>query len=438
MQRLVAFILALGLAAALFAAWLLRDAPLTPALAHGLLRADALSAFFALVTTALALAEIGQGREKSPLRLLGVVGLLVAAYLSGHMAVTAALFALAGFLRIIGRHPSEALPMILPIICLSLGLASMGLRADEWRYAEPGAGAGLNSGAFVLLLLAVLLAGGFLALTDGQSAGPARQIDPIFGPALLYPLLRLDSLGPWNLGWLAATLLIGGAVALWSAWWAATCASGDAAAWLQRYLIGMALAGIGLGSGAGLALAAFALLTMPLISLGMGVAVHHARPWPLWAISAATPLSAPFVAAWVGVAAATAGHVPVLAMILWAAALLTAVPVARMATGRSKQPWWPQDWRLLVAAGLSLALGGGAPLALTLLVAPMASQLAGGLSPMGEIALWPWAGLIALDAARQPVASLPTLAMAGIMIVLAALAWVGARLLARRKRRDEG
>jgi hypothetical protein len=57
---------------------------------------------------------------------------------------------------------------------------------------------------------------------------------------------------------------------------------------------------------------------------------------------------------------------------------------------------------------------------------------------MGEIALWPWAGLIALDAARQPVASLPTLAMAGIMVILAALAWIGVRLLARRNRQGGG
>jgi hypothetical protein len=146
-----------------------------------------------------------------------------------------------------------------------------------------------------------------------------------------------------------------------------------------------------------------------------------------------------FVAAWVGVAAATAGRVHVLALVLWAAALLAAVPMARLAMGGSEQqPWWPQDRRLLLSAGLSMALGLSAPLTVTLIVAPMVSQLAGGLSPMGEIALWPWAGLIALDAARQPVASLPTLALAGIMVILAALAWIGARLLARRNRQGGG
>jgi hypothetical protein len=438
MQRLVALILTFGVLASLAAAWLLRDAPLYPALAHGLLRADALSALFVLVTAALALAEHSQGYEPAPWRLLGTVGLLTAAYLSGHLAAIAALFGLAGLLRALGRRPAEALPTALPLICLALGLASLGLSAGEWRYGEPGAGAGLNSGAFTLLLLAAILAGGFLALADGRATGPARQLDPILGPALLYPLLRLNSLGPWNLGWLAATLLIGGVAAIWSAWQAATGEQARAGMWLQRYLIGMALAGAGLGSAAGLALVAFALLAMPLISLGMGAAHGQTSSWPLWALSPATPLSAPFVATWVGVAAATAGRVPVLAITLWAAALLAAVPVACLAAEGGGRPWWPPDRRLLLVAGLSMALGLCAPLAVTLLVAPMVSQLAGGLSPMGEIALWPWAGLIALDAARQPVASLPTLALAGLMIILAALAWIGARLLARRGRQGGG
>ncbi len=433
---LTAILLTLSVIASLAAAWMLRDAPLD--MAHGMLRADALSALLTLVTAAMALAEIGRGRDPAPLRLLGVVGLLTAAYLSEHLAVTAALFALAGFLRVLGRRPTEALPVALPLICLALGMASLGLRADEWRYGTPGAGAGLNSGAFALLLLAALLAGGFLALVDGRDCGPARPIDPILGPTMLYPLLRLDSLGPWNLGWLAATLLIGGAVALWSAWRAATDQLDNAAGWLQRYLIGLALVGVGLGSGAGLALVAFALLAMPMISLGVGTAVGDQRPWPLWALSAATPLSAPFVAAWVGVAAATAGRVPILALTLWAAALLASVPVARLAADGGGRPRWPQDRRLLLAAGLSMALGIGAPKALALLVTPMVSQLAGGLSPQGEIALWPWVGLRAFDAARQPVAVLPTLAMAGLMIVLGALAWIGARLLARRSRRNRG
>ncbi len=437
-RRLVAFLLILGLLGALGLAWLVRDAPLAPGLARGLLRADALGALFAVATAGLALAELAAGRVESPARLLAAAGLLSAAYLSGHLALMAALFALAGYAGAFGRRPSEALPAALPLICLALGVASLGLRAGEWRYDQPAAGAGMNSGAFALMLLAALLGGGPLALVDGRNQGPARQLDPLLGPALLYPLLRLDSLGPWNLGWLSATLLLGGAAALWSAWRAAADDPGRADIWLPRHLLGAAVVGAGLGSGAGLALAAFALLALPLTRLGLGAAAGRARPWPLWALCAAAPFGMPFVVAWVGVAAATAGRVPALAAALWAAALLAAVPVARLSAGGGDSPWWPQDARLLLAAGLSAALGLCAPLALALLVTPVVSQLAGGLSPMGEISLWPWAGLIAQDAARQPVASLPTLAMAGLMLVLAALAWLGARLIARRGRRGEG
>jgi hypothetical protein len=436
-RRFVAALLALGVLAGLGGAWLVRDAPVAPGVAGGLLRADALGAFFGLVTAGLALAELGAGREAAPGRLLLAAALLAAAYLCGHLALLAPLFALAGLVRVFGRRPSEALPAALPLTCLALGLASLGLRAGEWRYGEPAAGAGLSSGAFALLLLAALLGAGPLALVDGRDEGPARRLDPILGPALLYPLLRLNSLGPWNLGWLAAALLLGGATALWAAWRAATDDPGRAGVWLPRYLIGLAVVGAGLGSGAGLALAAFALLAMPPLALGLGAVRGGPRPWPLWALCAAAPLGAPFVVAWVGVAAATAGRVHALAVALWAAALLAAVPLARLAAGGTAA-WWPQDRRLLLAAGLSAALGLGAPLALWLLVRPMAAQLAGGLSPMGEIALWPWAGLLALDSGRQPTAALPTLAMAGLMIILAALAWLGARLLHRRSRQDEG
>lgn len=432
-RRLVGALLALGMLAALAAAWLLRDAPL----AWGPLRADALSAFFTLLTAGMALAELAGGRAQGPARLLLTTGLLTAAYLSGHLALLAALLGLAGLLWAGGRRLPLALPLALPLICVALGLASLGLQSGEWRYGEPGAGAGLNSGAFALLLLAALLGGGMLALADGRDEGPGRALDPLLGPATLYPLLRLDSLGPWNLGWLAATLLLGGALALWAGWRAAAADPERAGAWLPRYLIGMAIAGAGLGSGAGLALAAFALLALPITTLGLDASAGAARPWPLWALCAAAPLGLPFVVVWVGVAAASAGRVPALAIVLWAAALLASVPLARLAAAR-RGPGWPQPPRLLLAAGLSAALGLGAPLLIIVLVGPMVRQLAGGLSPMGEIALWPWAGLIATDAARQPVATLPTLAMAGLMIILAALAWIVARLLGRRGRQDVG
>src|SRR6185295_15496546 len=79
--------------------------------------------------------------------------------------------------------------------------------------------------------------------------------------AWLYPLARLYSLGPWNNGWLFATLLLGGAAALWSA--GSALMHPDAAARARRGLLGylgLALAGLGLGSGAGVAAGCYALL----------------------------------------------------------------------------------------------------------------------------------------------------------------------------------
>jgi hypothetical protein len=424
MQRLTALILGMGMLAALAGAWLLHDAPFAPGAARGLLRADGLSALFALLAASQLLAEQAAGRGGPPGRRLLVAGLLAAAYLSGDLAAMAGLLAAAAAVRAWGRRPAAALPAALPAACGALGVLSLGLRAGEWRYAAAEMGAGLNSGAFALLLLAALLAAGGLAVVSGEGEGPARQLDQLAGAAALYPLLRLYSLGPWNPGWAAACTLLGGGLALWAAGRAAWAEPAAAEPWLARYSLGLALAGAGLGTGAGLALTGYALLCLPLLSLAMG-----GRPGrPLWALCAATPLSTPFLAAWAGVAAATAAGAPLLAVGLWAAGLLAAVPLARLAMAGPPAG----SLRLRTAAGLSMLLGVGAPAALWLLIDPLVAQLQGGLSPLGEIVVWPWAGLLALNAARQPVASLPTLALAALMLIMAALAWIGARLLARR------
>jgi len=61
------------------------------------------------------------------------------------------------------------------------------------------------------------------------------------------------------------------------------------------------------------------------------------------------------------------------------------------------------------------------------------AQLQAGLTPFGAIELWSWAGLIALDAARQPVATMPSLALAALMVILSALCWVALRLGALKR-----
>jgi hypothetical protein len=456
--RALAAIAALGvlLAGGIVAAWLVRDAPLEPERARGLLRADALSALLMVAAAGHGLVALAL-RSGRPWQTVAQATLVSLAALAGHLAAVAVL--LLGVTALQGPRPAqqkarERAVAWLPALCSGAGLALCGLVGGEWRYGAAGAGAGLNSASFGLLLLGALLGFGAAALPQRM----APRVEPFVALGGAYGLLRLFSLGPWNLGWLFAALLAGGGVALWAAWSAASAPPAGSAPWLWLYLGGLVVAGAGLGSGAGLTLAGYALLLGPVLRLGLEAAAARAPSdergaW--WArpgraalmLSAAAPLGAPFVAAWMAVAAATAGGVTVLALALWAAALLAALPAARLAlAGAGSAPADAADQagasgghqasdsprRLQVAAALSGALGIGAPLVVTWLLRPLVAQLQGGLTPFGEIELWPWAGLIAYDSARQPVATLPSLALIGLMLILSALCWVALRLGARR------
>jgi hypothetical protein len=152
---------------------------------------------------------------------------------------------------------------------------------------------------------------------------------------------------------------------------------------------------------------------------------------PLWpalllaTLAGALPITAPFVALWLGVGAALAGGVPLLSVAIWLAGLGAALAVLRTAAeeraagggtwGQLRRRW---------AAALSVTLGVAAPAVVAWPIQPVARQLQGGLTPYGDLTIWPWVGLAALDAARQPVASLPSAALGGLMLVLAALAWL--------------
>lgn len=428
-RRFWGALLALQLGAGLVLAALLGDAPLEPGRAGGLLRADALSALAVIVAAGHGLVGLVLG-GRTPWRLVAAAGLLALAAVTGHLAaIGALLLGVAAFGVTRGEQASQeaglsrvAATWLAPA-CVAGGLALVGLLSGEWRYGAPGAGQGLSSFTFLLVLTGALLAAG----VDGLARGRAPAADPLVAVGTLYCLLRLFSLGPWNLGWLFAALLAGCAVALWAAWSAAGAAPGEAAPWLGLYLAGLAVAGVGLASGAGVTLAGYALLLGPVLRLGL---TDAAPARPLWLLSAALPLSAPFVAAWMGVAAAAAGGVTATAVAIWAAALLSALPAAKLG---APPPESTPARRVVAAAALSAALGLGAPLVVAGLLAPVAAQLQGGLTPFGEIELWPWAGLIALDAARQPVATLPSVALAGLMLILSALCWV-----ALRRMKDEG
>ncbi|MGQ9926262.1 MAG: hypothetical protein ACUVS4_05265 [Chloroflexaceae bacterium] len=427
------------LAAGLTLAGLARAAPL--AAWDGLLRADALSALLVIVVAAHGLVSLAHGAPH-PWRVAATAWLVGVAALQGHLAALGGLLVLAGLLQDV-ESPEERpvwrwqVRRLAPPGVLA-GLALIALTGEAWNYGAPLAGAGLNSVSFALILVATLLVLDAPALA-GERA-PASM--SMLASGCLYALLRLFSLGPWNLGWLLAGLLMGGLLALWAAWRAALAPAAQAVPWLGLSLSGMAIAGAGLGSPAGLTVTGYVLLLLPPLRLGLERPVAGTRA--LWLFSAAVPLSGPFVAGWLAIAAATAGGLPALAVALWLAALLMALPPARLAlapvapsrsdrNGESEQGLAPEA-RAWLAAGCSAGLGLGAPLLLIGLLAPVTAQLEGGLTPFGEIVGWPWAGLIAFDPARQPVATLPSLALAGLMLILSALCWTILRLLALRRR----
>ncbi|MCS6882218.1 MAG: hypothetical protein RMK84_00635 [Oscillochloridaceae bacterium] len=415
-------LLSLLLAAGLILAALTRDAPL--ARWDGLLRADALSALLVIVVAAHGLVTLAHGAPR-PWRVAMTAWLVGASVLQGHLAALGGLLVLAGLLEETGSDEERPIWRLAPVGVVA-GLALIGLTGGAWNYGAPLAGAGLNSLSFVLILVSALLAPDALALAGTRAPASASAV----AGGCLYTLMRLFSLGPWNTGWLFAALLMGGLVALWGAWRAAIAPAERAAPWLGLSLSGMTIAGAGMGSAAGLTVAGYILLLWPVLRLGLERPAAGMRA--LWLLSAAVPLSGPFVAGWLAIAAATAGGLPALALVLWLAALLIALPPARLALA----PAAPStgDGRTWLAAGCSAGLGLGAPLLLMGLLAPLTAQLQGGLTPFGEIVVWPWAGLIAFDTAQQPVATLPSLAIVGLMLILSALCWVALRLLALRKR----
>jgi hypothetical protein len=122
--------------------------------------------------------------------------------------------------------------------------------------------------------------------------------------------------------------------------------------------------------------------------------------------------------------AGIAGGVALLSGVAWLIALLNGLNTALRgapAGHERRQPLW-------ALAGLSLALGVGAPLVARWLIQPVADQLQGGLTPHGAINIWPWIGLAASDAANRQVTALPSIALALLMLVLCALVYVVARL----------
>jgi hypothetical protein len=273
--------------------------------------------------------------------------------------------------------------------------------------------------------------------------------------AWLYPLVRLYSMGPWNSGWSLAALLLGGGAALWAAL-AVFAQPTERRRLTQMCILAMALAGFALGSGAGIVAGCYALLAYVVLaqptrdkrretrddqsllanessSAAQQPQNSNAQRAPEtqnselsahWLLTGAIPFTAPFVAAWMLVGASVAGGVALLAGVAWLAMLLNSLAAVLAGGSQAHSDRRP----LLIAAGASVVLGVGAPLVVLALIQPVVEQLQGGLTPYGDVNIWPWIGLASIDSARAQVTTLPSIAVAALMLVLSALVYLIVRL----------
>ena len=446
--------------------WRVRDAPLE---LGANMRVDALSAFFSLVTLgglALALALAPAPRPwlaryviaavvlvlvyNATLTLAIAAGyLLVALVVRGPQPTVASRWA--GFSRAalatLARRAVTAAPWLLAALCLLIGYGTLLLRG-ALHYTDVAAGAGLDSFVFWFVLLAATIPVAPLRAPEDNPRSrqmPAGLAGWALAIAWSYPLLRLYSLGPWNTGWSLATLLVAGALACWCATSAFTERDHRRRdTRLNASYFAMALAAIGLGTSAGIAAACFCLLAV--LILGAGIAGEPARS-PIgsiggpsdqqsidssdrstsssliaWLLAGVFPFTTPFVATWMLIGASVAAGVPLLAGIAWLVALVNGLTIALWGGAN------PPRRIALALASSSVALGVGAPLVVRGVIQPVVAQLQGGLTPYGDIAIWPWVGLAANDAAHVQITTLPSIAIALLMLVLTALVYVVVRL----------
>src|SRR5262249_956289 len=302
--------LALGALALL---WRVRD---TPLVLGSFAQIDALSAFFLLGLfggAALALvARLGAPRPRLVRQAAAAAALSVAYSTTLSLAIASAYLVLALLtldwqnsaapthqqphsprdraVRLMGRAAQSA-PGLLAALCLLIGYSALALRGAA-RYDDRTAGLALDSFSFWFVLLAAVipLATLFRLTTDGdketwrqadpQTTGHNHPLTPspphpltpsgdLFRFAWLYPLARLYSLGPWNSGWSFATLLLGGALALWCACSALGKTSPfERAARVQPIYLALALSGLGLSTSAGVAAACYNMLTYLVLVIG--------------------------------------------------------------------------------------------------------------------------------------------------------------------------
>lgn len=306
-----------------------------------------------------------------------------------------------------------------------------------WLYLIGGAGwyTPETTTALISPIFGLLLAAAYVGINGYPVSLAHESVNPVglaLTPIWLLPLLRTLAWGPWPSGWALAVVLLGGATALWAAAAALWATDEQAIARLAQTWLGLALACIGLATPVGIASALFQLLTY---ALGVGLLFGPA-PSRLWA--APLPLSAAFVAFWLVQGATAASGAFLLAAVIWLGALLSGIAIVRLriADAGLYAPAQPDADRKPIFAWFvvvgSWCLGILAPLPLRYLIMPAVDVLQGGLTPFGLLDIWPWVGIAALDAGQRRVAVLPSIAVAILALVVAALVWLIARLLDQR------
>ncbi|WP_110514952.1 hypothetical protein [Herpetosiphon llansteffanensis] len=321
----------------------------------------------------------------------------VASVVSPHLALSALALLLVGGL--IGQTWSQRLSGVLS----ALGLGLLGLQADSWTWQAASVAINLNS-----IHIGLLIAGAAWAFSCWP--WPAKPTPPVSSLALVQfaSLLRLYSLVPLDWAWTAVAAIVGAGSALWFAWQLLPAqAVEQRRALVAQVLWCLVLASSLFASEAGIAaawaLALAACLAHPLFQ-------RHSN------LASVVPLA---MALWLTAAASLAGDLALLSWSCWIVLMLLSLSSFRLPPQVSR---W--QWPLMA---LQLGLGLGLPFLLELLLKPVWRELGAGLTVFGRLDIAPWTGLATRNPGSQVVATLPSLVLAGLLVVGIALSYLANR-----------
>lgn len=329
------------------------------------------------------------------------VGLAWLVGLASVLSPNLALSALA--LLLVDGLLGQTLAQRLSGVASALGLAWLGLNAQSWSWQAASVAVQLNSSHLGLILFGVALAFGCWPWPQ-QATPPASTL----ALANLTIVLRLYSLVPLDWAWTAVAALIGAGSAIWFAWQllppqALEQRRGLAAQVLWCLVLATSLLASEAGIAATWALALVACLAHPLLQQHSNLASLV----PLW------------MALWLTAAASLAGGLALLSWLCWLMLMLLTLSTFRLPPQISR---W--QWPLMA---LQLAAGLGMPFVLELLLKPVWRELGAGLTVFGRLDIAPWTGLATRNPGSQVVATMPSVVLAGLLLVGIAISYLAHR-----------